>query len=208
MRLPLLACARRRKPELLATVVEGKLTFRGVELPRGSLPADLAVLEQFFAQAPDATLDDIPRILRFLRARSLKVPDALALWRTDQEWRRRERIDGIATESFESHVEDVIAGHYKPILLDDVSHDGRLVMYRNLGELDVDKLKAHGNGVEVDHLKRSHIRSMERLRRKMDADKTGAGALGGHLSILDLKGTSLSKVRAAFDAWPTFVVQA
>lgn len=177
-----------------------KLAFRGTELPRGSTPADLAALEPFFADAPDGTPGDIPRVLRFLRARKLSVPDALALWRQDQEWRAREGINGITTEAVDSGVERMLAGHYKAVLLDEAAHDGRLVMYRRLGELDVEKLRAT-DGLEVDDLRRSHIRSMETLRVKMDADKSGVGALGGHLSIIDLKGASLPKFLAARGFW-------
>ena len=163
---------------------------------RGSLSA----LHEFFAAASDATTDDLPRIIRFLRARKNNLPDALALWRQDQEWRAREHIDEIMTEHVDSAVERAIAGHYAPMMLDEYSHDGRLVMYRQLGELDMDKLSKQ-QGIEMKHLTRRHVREMERLRRKMDSDTIGAGALAGHLSILDLKGTSLLKFLSARSFW-------
>jgi hypothetical protein len=170
--------------------------FNGVELPPSSRPKDLAMLQLFYAQAPDATLADIPRALRFLRARGHRLDDALALWRIDQEWRRSENIGGILDEPIEAAVEDAISEIYHPLRFTGRARDGRLVMYRQLGEVDIDLLKKHKH-ISVHNLTRRHLREMERLRRDLDRDAGGVGPLGGHLSILDLKGTTVKKFLAA-----------
>jgi hypothetical protein len=177
-----------------------RLFFKGVELPAGSRQLDLDALESFFSAQADAKLTDIPRALRFLRARGHRVEDALALWRLDQEWRASERIGHIVSEPVDASVEAVINRLYQPLCLSGRARDGRLVMYRRLGDIDLEVLKEHDH-VGLDDLVRRHTREMERLRLAMDADDVGVGPLGGHLSILDLQGTSLVKFVAARNFW-------
>lgn len=190
------AASRPPPPPEEPSEAASRLFYNGVELPLSSRPKDLATLQLFYAQAPDATLADIPRALRFLRARGHRLEDALTLWRIDQEWRRAEKIAGILDEKVEAVVEDAISEIYHPLRITGRARDGRLVMYRQLGEVDIDLLKKHKH-ISVHDLTRRHLREMERLRRDLDREPGGVGPLGGHLSILDLKGTSLKKFLAA-----------
>ncbi|KAJ1620179.1 hypothetical protein T492DRAFT_1079675, partial [Pavlovales sp. CCMP2436] len=194
-------CSSPRKPTPPGADETTPIYFNNVLLPRGSRPEDLASLELFCARAPDCGYKDYPRALRFIRARKHVLDDALKLWCLDQEWRVCDNIAGILDEPVDPVVENVIAAHYAPVLLGTRSREGdRLVMYRNVGDLNVETLNK-ATGVDTSHLLRRHMREMERLRREMDADAKGAGALGGHVSILDCEGTSVLKFVGARAFW-------
>lgn len=176
-------------------------SFSGKSFPAGTTADDIKALDAFLAKASDARPVDYPRALRFLRSRSLDVQEALKLWQGDQRWRQDEAIDGIIDEAGPPPKIDALLDKlYEPIILPGRSRSGQVVMYRQVGTIDVEKLRTVPDA-KLRHLIRRHVREMERLRLTMESDTVGVGPLGGHLTVLDLANTSLPKFLNGRQFW-------
>mmetsp|Transcript_20658 Transcript_20658/g.55780 ORF Transcript_20658/g.55780 Transcript_20658/m.55780 type:complete len:290 (-) Transcript_20658:653-1522(-) len=171
-----------------------------LSMPLGTASKDVEGLRQLAGQVEDGIPPEAtPRAVRFLRARKHNVDEALDLWQKDEQWRRKESIGEVLNEDVEANLDATLSSMYAPVVLPGRDVRGRFVMYRELGPLDVKAYEKRKVGT-LDHLVRRHVREMERLRESMERCDS-IGPLGGHLSILDLKGTSLSKFLSAKAFW-------